>query len=710
MPLPYREVSSMSLSLGCTSRIESVVVYARGAMVTRRIDTPASWPDGPVDLVVSGISPWAEPGAIRSTASGNRRILGIQSRLVLPEATKGAGDTRARLLGFERENTRLQAERDEIANRRKNLTSLRLRPIVNSRSICADPAGRFGDALASDQLLDELLRDLDSQLAAVDSAMEDNRRGLAAAQAEFDQSTSAARSLPGHPTWEITIQLSAAQNDDSQASTSFAATSKGQPAVEISYPVGAARWWPAYSARMSSTSERAELALEAFVAQSSFEDWTSVRIGLCTADLTQDTRLPELPSLRIGRAQPPKRTGFRPVPKDLDSLFEAFDETMRVARASLPPRSPEKNQAKPKSAKQRLKERQEQTMPPLPPAAACAPPPMSAPMGYAAGAVASAAPAQRRSMMKDSRKRAAAPEEDGAPSDEYLAEEETQTDEQTPPIEPTDTWLDFDALTLAPGDASERRGRLVRAMVDSRGSMLAAKAAEIERAAPASRPCDPRNARGQFDHLFDAEGTVDVPSNAIPHRIVLTSAEANTRRRFRAVPLEVAEIFREALLENPFPAPLLGGPVEVFMDGGLLATPFIDPVGRGGTLSLGLGVEDRLRVSRNARIEENSRGLLGGTTGIEHAIEIEVASALGQAIELEILDRIPVTDEKDAKITLLHSEPKAAEYDQAERGTPIRGGLRWSLKVPAGGKAKIAWTYRIDLPAKNEIVGGNRRD
>jgi uncharacterized protein (TIGR02231 family) len=277
-------------------------------------------------------------------------------------------------------------------------------------------------------------------------------------------------------------------------------------------------------------------------------------------------------------------------------------------------------------------------------------------------------------------------------------------------VEPADAWLDFDGLTLAPGDARARRGRLVRAATDRRRGLLAAKAAEIENALPASRPRDPQTARGQFDHRYDADGTVDVPSNGIPHRIVLGSAKTTTRRRFRTLPITGTEVFREALLDNPFPAPLLGGPVEVFMDGGLLATPRIDPVGRGGPLALGLGIEDRLRVSRNARVEESSRGMLGGTTGVEHDIEIEVASALGRAIELEVLDRIPVTDDKDAKISLLRSEPKAAEYDQADRGAPIRGGLCWNLKVPAGGKAGIKWSYRIDLPAKSEVVGGNRRD
>ena len=41
-------------------------------------------------------------------------------------------------------------------------------------------------------------------------------------------------------------------------------------------------------------------------------------------------------------------------------------------------------------------------------------------------------------------------------------------------------------------------------------------------------------------------------------------------------------------------------------------------------------------------------------------------------------------------------------------GAPIRRGARFRVEVPAGDKAKIELGYRITLPGKNELVGGNR--
>jgi hypothetical protein len=59
---------------------------------------------------------------------------------------------------------------------------------------------------------------------------------------------------------------------------------------------------------------------------------------------------------------------------------------------------------------------------------------------------------------------------------------------------------------------------------------------------------------------------------------------------------------------------------------------------------------------------------------------------------------------------MVYEKPPHTPYDQAERGAPIRRGMRWRMPIPAGGKVKIEYQYRIGFSAKSEIIGGNRRD
>ena len=69
-----------------------------------------------------------------------------------------------------------------------------------------------------------------------------------------------------------------------------------------------------------------------------------------------------------------------------------------------------------------------------------------------------------------------------------------------------------------------------------------------------------------------------------------------------------------------------------------------------------------------------------------------------------------MTDDKDIEVKLTYARPEAEKYTQTERGAPLRRGLKWRVEVPPGDKVRIELGYRVTLPAKNEIVGGNRRD
>ena len=127
---------------------------------------------------------------------------------------------------------------------------------------------------------------------------ESEARRLAAAQA------SAAEAEASAPLrFAVVVQLGPAKEG------------KTASALELEYAVAAARWWPAYRARFSDGASRAAITLSAIVAQASGEDWTQGALALATGDLLRDARLPEITSLRLGRAQQPRARGYRGPPE-----------------------------------------------------------------------------------------------------------------------------------------------------------------------------------------------------------------------------------------------------------------------------------------------------------------------------------------------------------------------------------------------------------
>lgn len=704
----------------CDSPIRSVVVYARGAVVTREVQLPEGLPSERVDLVVEAITPLAAPGTFRVEAGGGREALGVVTELEIPEdGALTQGELSQAIEEAERAFGDLQAERTRIEQRRQRFARSVPMPALSKRKHLDAPDDRVQNALAAQRILSELEEGFDRRLVELDRALAKKQEELEALRAEALQRESAARAGPHHPRLKAVIRLS--EGD-------------GASALALSYAVEEARWWPTYSVQLSDSARRAELWVDALVAQASLEDWSGVRISLCTADLVQDVRLPELSSLKLGRAQPPKKRGFRPPPDDLDQLFAGFEDAVAGAPPaidSIPSilstlcRPPAPSRAAPKPSwddsttfdeeitgagvlyapEGALTDIHSDLAPPAAPVAmemaGGGPPP--APQAMAAPVMArSAGPGAVLGGVLE----AAA---DGIAS---LAESAVTRFGSAGPsgIEPADAWLDFDALKMGDVDDPSERGRLVRTR--RRLEIVAELRAEISLASdpgPALR--DPMTTRGSFDHRYESEGDAEVPSNGRPHRITLFKRDLEAKPRFVSAPRETADVFREVELVNALDAPLLAGPVDVMLDGALLTTTHLEhAVDRGGGFVVGLGVEERVRVARNARVRESTVGMLSSSTAVDHEVTIDLVSGLGHPITVEILERIPVTDDRNVEIELVESTPRAETYDQSERGRPIDGGLRWRLPLEAGAKRSVAYRYRIELPAKSEIVGGNRRE
>ena len=273
-------------------------------------------------------------------------------------------------------------------------------------------------------------------------------------------------------------------------------------------------------------------------------------------------------------------------------------------------------------------------------------------------------------------------------------------------LSPTDDVLDFDGLVLPPPRSSDR-GRLVASVAPSEQKRLSLFV-EIP---PPKEARDPGAAGLLFDHVFHGTTTCRVPSSTRPVRVPVDRRPARSTPRLAVVPRENAEVFREAEVDNPFDGPLLPGPIDVLLDGSLVAESSLSLVDRGGRARVGMGVEDRVKVARNVRIEEKSAGLLGGQRTVDHAVTIDVVSSLPYPALLEIRDRTPCTEEDsgvEVKLVSATPAPHAKDIDGA--GAILRGGLLWQLPLDAGAAAKVAFQYRIALSAKDEVVGGNRRD
>lgn len=647
-------------------------VYARGAVVSRAA-TLSDLPPGPCTVVVEGITRIAEAGSFRAHMEG-RPVLKVQGSLILPQRPPESPEHQQKIKELEHQLQRLKDEENAL-NERLHVLGMTLQPKFQRKT---EALQRVQTAFAAAALLEEVLEDTHTALIKVKRAIVEAEQKRYEAKAIHQQKTIAPQ---GTAIWRVEVELG-------EGST--------QGNLTLHYRLRAARWWPSYTLRIAGG--QGELSLDAQVAQASEEDWTGIQLQLSTGDLQTDLRLPTLPTLRFGRAQAPAKAGWRPPPTGLDRMFDGYQRVFGpVPQASPPPI---------RDQRAMLTEEEESfgamDMPvemllaaPMPQSVArSAKQRMPAPKGtgFRGGMVGAAMDG-----LALGRAPGQAPEGGGGGG----AVEEL-------PIEPSDAWMDYDRLKLGSPDRIGQRGRLY---ADPGRDEGAARQAALQRIEALNGPGeDPAQSRGLFDVAYHAHAQADIPGDGGLHRVAVLKGVGAIQQQLRAVPRETPEVFRSALLLNPLDVPLLAGPLEVWWEGALLQRGQFPKVGRGGRIRVGLGLEERVKIARNVRIEEEKAGLLGGSLSVLHTITLEIASSLSNPVALELLERLPISDDKNLKIERIRATPEPMAYDQAESQHPIKGGLRWQLNLNATHKQIVELVYKLSFSARQEIVGGNRRE
>ncbi|MBV6703125.1 DUF4139 domain-containing protein [Kitasatospora aureofaciens] len=751
------------------SVLDSVVVYAEGAVCRRRASVPVP-PGGRLRL--TGLPPSLDGRSLRA------RVLGGPAGTAVTEA-------RVEQLAEIRETDELPELRRELDEARERESALRerhrllLTAISETTGLRAVPPQRKRDEplrrTPADAWL-ELADFVDERLAGLQQRAEELTREIERAQHETellaDRLRRSSTAGPSHPVETATTVLltltTATRSTAPRSDTEPDGAAPTHLDLELEYGVAAARWVPAYRLSYRQGADTGRLVLRASVAQQTGEDWTSVRLALSTADLDRRTDLPKLRSLRIGRSQPaPPPSGWREPPAGLSDLFTGYDAADSLpgkpaprprplaVSAAAPAPAPPPSAPFPSAPRISGYGGARPTGPrpggaPAGPAAPQAvspfaayaprggtldatdaadgefplpaplPPPAPGIAGYGAapgapGAVPAPVPqapqAQPQDEMRRARRSSASRRRQAAPEAGYGTTSAGSTG-----FAPDATLLDYPDLVLAgPDEPAARRGTLhpldARITRDEFGS-VAPGGAGGERVRHLSLPhhaVPPRVSAGSFDHRFDATAPADIPSDGTWHTVTVDEIPVSVRPEYVTVPAVEEKVYATLVLANRTDRAVLAGPVEVTVDDEFLLTAALPTLAPGGMRRLGIGVTESIEVARRTELHESTAGklsVLNNSTVLDHRVHIELANRLGRAVTVEVRERVPVTSDAEIRI-----EERADWHAPTVPSPECPPSTRlWRVELPPGGRAELDGGYQIKIPAGKAIVGGTRRN
>jgi len=199
---------------------------------------------------------------------------------------------------------------------------------------------------------------------------------------------------------------------------------------------------------------------------------------------------------------------------------------------------------------------------------------------------------------------------------------------------------------------------------------------------------------------YALQGTVSLASRADQQMLRIADSELPSRFYHVATPVLASYVYREAELTNNAVEVLLGGPVNVYLDGRFVGRGELPTVARGETFVLGFGADPQLRARRE--MVDKTETFQGANREITLKYRLVLENYKDEAVKVRVLDRIPYAENKaDIRVTLGEMAEKLSTEPLYLRLEQPKGILRWDVDVAAnaaGEKAKtIEYSYKMEF-------------
>ena len=232
--------------------------------------------------------------------------------------------------------------------------------------------------------------------------------------------------------------------------------------------------------------------------------------------------------------------------------------------------------------------------------------------------------------------------------------------------------------------------------------------------------------RGFADAQASAAGSVvnyeipratTVPSDASrARRIRIATIDTAPSFTLVARPLVESSVYIRARAANSSGYQFLPGAASVFVGGDSVGVVTLPEVAVGGEMTFWLGVDPRVTAKRVlVRKESLVEGAFDKSDVTRWDFRVDLASTLSKPVEVELVDRLPVSRNKEIRIDLENDLKKGgaalasdAKYLADERP---QGILKWLVSLPAQAEPgkpaakSVAWGVRVSRPKGAPIVG-----
>jgi uncharacterized protein (TIGR02231 family) len=214
--------------------------------------------------------------------------------------------------------------------------------------------------------------------------------------------------------------------------------------------------------------------------------------------------------------------------------------------------------------------------------------------------------------------------------------------------------------------------------------------------------------------VYAIERPVSLQSRRDPQMVPVLSGRMKSKFYHVAAPVLTSSVFREASLGNNTGRDLLGGKVNVFLDGEFTGRTDIPTIASGQGFAISFGVDSQLRARRS--LVDRAEIVQGGNRQFSFTYEIVVDNFKQAPVRLILRERTPNTGNIDTLRVALGetSHPLSQDADYQRFDKP-KGLLMWDVEIkpgagPSASTVRYAYSAEYDKNLTLQDIGGPEKE
>ncbi len=194
---------------------------------------------------------------------------------------------------------------------------------------------------------------------------------------------------------------------------------------------------------------------------------------------------------------------------------------------------------------------------------------------------------------------------------------------------------------------------------------------------------------------FKIDKTYSIPSDGDVTVIEVDRFSVPANYEYFTAPVLNENVFLTAKIGNWEQYNLLPAEANVYFEGSYSGKTNINPEATTDSLTISLGVDPNIIVKRTQRNDFKKTTFIGNNKVVYKGFEIELRNNKQSKIQLTLVDRVPITQNKSIKLDDI--ETGTSEYDKE------KGILKWVFNLEPGETDKVEHSYSVKYPKGKRV-------